>query len=76
MQRKPKGIKWALDLLGAWETRANQDEGNGGLDWTGLDWGRTIGDRQPSVLLLDIELIREAAAVWVLRIVHLCFVVG
>ena len=36
----------------------------------------TIGYGQPPILLLNFELIGEPAAVWVLSVVHLCFIVG
>lgn len=36
----------------------------------------TIGYGQPPVLLLDVELVADTARVWVLRIIHLCVLVG
>lgn len=61
MQRKPEMDKAARALT-------NHDEAKGGVR-------RTIRYRQPPVLLLHFELIGEAACLWVLRIIHLCFLV-
>lgn len=61
MQRKPEMGKAAHALT-------NHDEAERGIR-------RTIRYRQPPVLLLHFELIGEAACLWVLRIIHLCFLV-
>lgn len=61
MQRRPEVGKAA-------HTLTNHDGAEKGIR-------RTIRYRQPSVLLLYFEFIGEAARLWVLRVVHLCFLV-
>lgn len=43
--------------------------------WSREGSQRTIRYRQPPILFLDFEFIGEAAGLWVLRIIHLCFLV-
>lgn len=61
MQRRPEMDKAAPTLT-------NHDGAEKGIR-------RTIGNRQPPILLLDLEFIGESAGLWVLRVVHLCFLV-
>lgn len=61
LQRKPEMGKAA-------HTLTNHGEAEKGIR-------RTIRYRKPPVLLLNVELIGETVCEWVLRIIHLCFVV-
>jgi len=59
MQGRPTGA-WAWGGRGA---HANHEGGE-------VCPQRTIGYRQPAILLLDLELVGEPTRVWVRRIVH------